>query len=81
MYDSGFRKDGEWALNIRSVIVFGRIEIVEDRDKVHEIARQLSRKFTNDQAYIEHEIENSGPGTLMFALTVEHMTGKLVNES
>lgn len=81
VYDSGFRRDGEWALNIRSVIVFGRIEIVEDRDKVYEIARQLSYKFTNDEAYIEHEIKHSGPGTLMFALTVEHMTGKLVNES
>ena len=34
-----------------------------------------------DDAYIEHEIKNSGPGTLMFALTAEHMTGKLVNES
>ena len=81
VYDSGFQKDGDWALNIRSVIVFGRIEIVEDRDKVYEIARQLSYKFTNDEAYIEHEIKHSGPGTLMFALTVEHMTGKLVNES
>lgn len=81
VYDSGFRRDSEWALNIRSVIVFGRIEIVEDRDKVYEIARQLSYKFTNDEAYIEHEIKHSGPGTLMFALTVEHMTGKLVNES
>ena len=46
-----------------------------------EAARQLSYKFTNDEAYIEHEIKHSGPGTLMFALTVEHMTGKLVNES
>ena len=81
VYDSGFHRDSEWALNIRSVIVFGRIEIVEDRDKVYEIARQLSYKFTNDEAYIEHEIKHSGPGTLMFALTVEHMTGKLVNES
>ena len=81
VYDSGFRRDGEWALNIRSVIVFGRIEIVEDQDEVYEIARQLSHKFTNDEAYIEHEIKRSGPRTLMFALTAEHMTGKLVNES
>ena len=25
VYDQGFRREGEWALNIRSVIVFGRI--------------------------------------------------------
>lgn len=56
------------------------IEIIEDREKVYDIARQLSRKFTGDEAYID-EIKNSGPCTLMFALTIEHMTGKLVSES
>ena len=26
VYDKGYRKDGEWVLNIRSVVVFGCIE-------------------------------------------------------
>lgn len=30
VYDKGFRKEGEWALNIRSVIVFGRMHPVAD---------------------------------------------------
>ena len=81
VYDQGFRREGEWALNIRSVIVFGRIEFIEDRDKIYEIARHLSHKFTDDEEYIEREIVHSGPGTLMFALVPEHMTGKLVNEA
>ncbi len=81
VYDQGFRKEGQWALNIKSVIVFGHIEIVKNRDKIYDIARQLSRKFTDDEAYIEREIRTSGPGTLMFALAPEHMTGKLVNEA
>ena len=81
VYDSGVRKPGEWALNIRSVIVFGRIEFVEDRETVCRIARELSYKFTQDEAYISRELETSGPRTLMFALVPEHMTGKLVNES
>ncbi len=80
-YDKGYRREGEWALNIRSVIVFGRIEIVEDRERIYDIARQLSHKFTNDEAYIEHEIQKSGPGTFMFALVPEHISGKLVNEA
>jgi hypothetical protein len=81
VYDNGFRNPGEWALNIRSVIVFGRIEIVEDMDKVIRISRLLSYKFTNDEAYIEHEISNDGPRTLMFALVPEWITGKIVNEA
>ena len=81
VYDQGYRREGEWALNIRSVILFGHIEFIEDQEKIYEISRKLSYKFTDDTAYIEHEIEHSGPRTLMFALTIEHMTGKLVNEA
>ena len=46
VYDQGFRKDGEWALNIKSVIVFGHIELIEEQDKLYEIARLLSYKDT-----------------------------------
>lgn len=81
VYDEGYRKEGEWALNIKSVVVFGRIEFVEDRATVYRIAEELSRKFTDDDAYIVHEIESAGPRTLMFALAPEHITGKLVNEA
>lgn len=81
VYDRGYRKEGDWALNIKSVIVFGRVKIVEDHERAIEITRKLSYKFTDDTAYIEREIENSGPGVLVFELIPEHMTGKLVNES
>ena len=81
VYDQGFRREGEWALNIRSVIVFGRIEIITDPEKICEIARLLSYKFTDDEKYIEDEIKKSGPRTFMFALMPEHITGKLVNEA
>jgi len=81
VYDKGYREGDDWALNIRSVIVFGRIEIIEDREMIYEISRRLSRKFTADEQYIEKEIRQSGPGTLMFALVPEHICGKLVNES
>ena len=81
VYDSGCRREGEWFLRIRSVIVFGRIEIVEDTAKTYEISRLLSYKFTKDESYIEDEIRRAGPRTLLFALVPEHMTGKLVKES
>ena len=81
VYDQGFRKDGEWALNIKSVIVFGKIEFMEDQETVYRIAEELSRKFTDDAAYIQKEIDGSGPGTLMFALTPELITGKIVKEA
>ena len=81
VYDEGVRKDGEWALTIKSVIVFGRIEFVEDREEIFRISALLSRKFTDDEAYIRREIEQSGPGTLVFALVPEHISGKIVREA
>jgi nitroimidazol reductase NimA-like FMN-containing flavoprotein (pyridoxamine 5'-phosphate oxidase superfamily) len=81
VYDRGFRREGDWALNIKSVIVFGRIEFIEDQETINRMAEKLSRKFTDDDNYIKTEIERSGPGTLMFALVPEHMSGKIVNES
>jgi nitroimidazol reductase NimA-like FMN-containing flavoprotein (pyridoxamine 5'-phosphate oxidase superfamily) len=81
VYDQGFRRDGEWALNIKSVIVFGRIRVLDDQEKAIEIIRQLSYKYTSDAEYIEREIRAAGTRTLCLELIPEHMTGKLVNES
>lgn len=81
VYDSGFRRSGEWALNIKSVIVFGRIHIVEDHEKVIELSRALSYKFTPDTEFIEAEIARAGGRVLCLELIPEHITGKLVNES
>ena len=81
VYDQGFRREGEWSLNIKSVIVFGRIEFVEDRETLYRITDALSRKFTDDDDYIRREIEQYAPGTLLFALTPEYISGKIVNEA
>ena len=80
VFDQGFIRPGDWALNIRSVIVFGRLQILEDHERALEITRKLSHKFTQDEAYIDYEVQHSGPGVLVFRLIPEHITGKLVNE-
>ncbi len=81
VYDSGYRKDNQWALNIKSVIVFGRAEIVEDHQKALDICRDLSYNFTHDEDYIQKEIASAGARVLVFSLNPEHISGKLVNES
>ena len=81
VYDAGYRKEGDWALTIKSVIVFGRIELVEDYERAMDITRRLSLQFTSDTDYIEHEINHFGAGTLVFVLAPEHMTGKTIHEA
>ncbi len=81
VYDQGFRREGEWALNINSVVVFGRMRIVEDEDKKREICTNLCRKFTDDEEFLKKEMTNAFPRVCCLELSIEHMTGKLVNES
>lgn len=81
VYDAGFRRDGEWALNVNSVVVFGRISLVTDEKKARVIGINLCRKFTDDEEYIQKEIRNALPRVQCLELTIDHMTGKLVNES
>lgn len=79
--DEGFRKEGEWALNINSVIVFGRMKPVDDESKARKICENLCRKFTDDEEYLKHEMIHAFPRVQCLELIPEHMTGKLVNES
>ena len=82
-FDEGYKEPGEWNLHIRSVIVFGTIEILDDvrgHEQIVDIATKLSHKFTNDEDYIQEEIQKDAHRTLLLALTPENICGKLVNE-
>lgn len=81
VYDRGFRREGEWSLNIKSVIVFGRMQVVEDKQRAEELIRKLSCKYTDDTDYIEREIQQALDHTLTLELIPEHMTGKITNEA
>ncbi len=79
VYDKGYHKDGHWSLNIRSVIIFGRIHRVDEWSD--ELMMRFCLRFTNDTDYIDREIEKFGSNTAVLCLEIEHMTGKLVNEA
>jgi len=81
VYDKGVRKEGQWAFLVNSVIVFGKIEIIEDLDAIIDITTKLSYKFTSDEEYIKREIAESAHKTLLLKLHPEHICGKLVTEA
>lgn len=80
VYDKGSENENEWALTIKSVIVFGTVEIIDEADTVIDISEKLSQKFTDDEAYIKNEIECFADETLILKLTPEHICGKRVEE-
>ena len=79
--DEGFRREGEWALNIRSVICFGRLHRVTDPQVIENHVRKLGLKYNPDPKDVEREIRESLHHVCVLALDIEHMTGKIVNES
>lgn len=80
VYDNGEKNANDWALTVKSVIVFGNVEITDDASVIADISAKLSRKFTDDEAYIKNEIEQFAHETLILKLIPEHICGKRVEE-
>ena len=78
--DKGHQEKNEWFLRFNSVIVFGKIEFIEDEEVIIDKSRELTRKFTDDDEYFQHELETSLKNTAMFALNIEHLCGKRIKE-
>lgn len=81
VFEQGTRSEGEWAYNVRSVIVFGKVELIDNMKDIVDISARLSRKFTKDEEYISNEIKLYAEKTLILKLIPEHICGKLVKES
>lgn len=81
VYDQGYRKDGEWPLNIQSVIVFGKIKKVLDPNVVMEKVRNLGLKHYPTEESVEEVMKKAISRVELLELSIDHMTGKLVNES
>ena len=79
--DEGVRDAGGWALTFRSVVVFGRVELVEDHAFALELCRELARRFNPSEEDIEREIQQAGARVQVFCLVPEHITAKRVHEA
>lgn len=75
------QKEGDWAKYVKSVIVFGKAELVEDKDEIVRICRLLCDKFPCTPEYVESEIAKDTARTLVIAIDIEDMNGKLVHEA
>ena len=78
--DQGFRNEGEWWLNIRSVIVFGRVKPIDDPQRMAHVARQLGLKHYPTPEGVEKELAKDLHRVVILEMTIDHMTGKRVTE-
>lgn len=81
VWDRGFKKSGRWEWNVTSVVVFGRVKLVTDTEVTEKYLRKLGEKYYPTLDETEKGMRSpSVERVQVFAIEIEHMTGKLVNE-
>ncbi len=78
--DKGVENDDGWSYTFKSVIVFGKIKILTDSDEKAERLTYLGDKFFPSHEDTVDEISRLLNKTEVFEITVDHMTGKIVEE-
>ena len=79
--DDGVLNDDAWSYTFKSVIVFGKIKILTDKDEKIEKLTYLGDKFfpTHDETL--SEINKLIDKTEVFKIEIDHMSGKIVEEN
>lgn len=78
--DHGYLESNKLGLNVKSVVVFGRIRFVDDREETIREAWKLGLKY-DPADFVESELKAKANVIQVLELSIDHMTGKLVNES
>ncbi len=81
VFGGEFQNEGDWAKYVKSVIVFGKAELITDQAEIIRVSRLLCDKFPCPPEYVEAEIAKDAPRTLVIAIDIEDMNGKLVHEA
>lgn len=79
-WNSGHKKEGDWAYYVTSVIAMGRAELISDSDVIGDKLRKLALKYFPTAEEIEKVMASSASKVQMIVLNIEHLTGKLVHE-
>lgn len=80
VYGSEHYEPGDWAPYVQSVVVFGRCHLVEDAAVTEAQVRQLAMKYYPSAEEVEAEIAKALKGVQLYEITIEHLTGKQVQE-
>ena len=72
--------EAPWAPYLQSAVVFGRCRLMEDGPEAEAALRRLAAKYYPDAETIETELAHAGRALQVFEITVEHLSGKQIQE-
>ena len=73
-------KDLDWAPYVKSVVVFGKAQPVADSEKKRTVLKTFAMKYYPNEAEADEEIELDFQAVQMIEISIEHMTGKEIQE-
>ena len=65
---------------MQSTVVFGRCRLVEDAAATVARVRELGPKYYPGREEVEKEIAKAIKGVQLYEITIEHLTGKQIQE-
>jgi len=69
-----------WAPYVQSVVVFGRCRLLEAGPESIERLKEFAMKYYPSEQLVDKAIAHAGRAVQMFEITIEHMSGKQVQE-
>lgn len=80
VYGNEHFKEGEWAPYMQSTVVFGRCHLIDDITTTEAKVRELALKYYPNKEEVETEITKSLKGVQLYEITIEHLSGKQIQE-
>lgn len=80
VYGNETIKQETWAPFLQSVVLFGRCHMMEAGQEANERLKQLAMKYYPSEKLVDEEIALAGKGVQMFEITIEHISGKEIQE-
>ena len=69
-----------WAPYVQSAVVFGRCRLLEPGPESIDRLKEFAMKYYPSEQLVDKEIAHAGRAVQMFEITIEHMSGKQVQE-
>ena len=65
---------------MQSTVVFGRCRILENPDMTLALVKKVAEKYYPSEELIDGEIARSGKAVRIYEITIEHLSGKEIQE-
>ena len=80
VYGNETVREDVWAPFMQSVVVFGRCHFVEAGERATALLKRLAMKYYPNEQLADEEIAQSGKAAQVFAIEIEHLSGKEIQE-